>query len=103
MRRQRGRSPAPRAKGPPAAEWLLRSRGVDLGVAAHDAVAFAGHVSLQTPLDDRQRELEERTIGLLNFERRLAGLYRALVDELIPGFALEGDLLDFSRCQRGPV
>src|SRR5688572_23403477 len=33
--------------------------GVDLGVAAHDAVALARHVALQASFDDRQRELEQ--------------------------------------------
>src|SRR6185295_8763982 len=49
-------------------------------MAAHDTVLLAGHVTLQVPFDDRQRELEERSVGLLHFERRLAGVDSPLVD-----------------------
>jgi hypothetical protein len=55
-------------------------RGVDFGVTAHDAVALACHVALQTSLDDRQRELEQRPVWLLDFERGLAGGDGALLD-----------------------
>src|SRR5262245_22500200 len=58
--------------------------GVDLGVAADDAVTLACHIALQTTLDDGQRELEQRPVRLLHFERGLAGGDRALLDLPLP-------------------
>src|SRR5262245_35012055 len=57
-----------------------RFRRVYLGVTADDAVFFAGHLTLQPPLDDRQRELQQRAVGLLHFERGLPGVDDALLD-----------------------
>ena len=49
-------------------------------MAPHDTVALAGHIALQTSLDDRLRELEQRAVGLLYLERGLAGVDGAFFD-----------------------
>ena len=65
-------------------------------MADHDPVAFARHVSLQTVLDDRQRELEQRPIGLLHLKCGFAVGDGALLDTpLLSGRARRaGQLVD---------
>ena len=50
----------------------LRFTGVHFRGATHNTVLLARHVALQPSLDDGQRELEQRAVRVLHFERGLA-------------------------------